>query len=265
MAIASSRRRHFSVRGSVRAVTRLWQIALLAMCVVGSVESAAADDFANANQLYDQGKFLEARQQYGAIAERGEWSANLFYNLGNANFRLGAPGLAALNYERALALDRAHPEAAMNLQLVRDRTGARFPAPSWSDRLGLRSSTNMLAVGGAAAVWFGVFCFVRILTRRGRNSALAWVGLLASIVTAALLGAALWHREQDAALAVVTASEAQARLAPADRAGVAEGLPAGSRVRVLSERGEWTYCVLPGGGRGWLPAGTLEKVRLSQS
>ena len=32
-------------------------------------------------------------------------------------------------------------------------------------------------------------------------------------------------------------------------------------VRVLSERGEWIYCELPGQGRGWIPDGAVERVR----
>ena len=77
--------------------------------------------------------------------------------------------------------------------------------------------------------------------------------------------AGVWLRERDSTLAVSTEKEAVARLAPADRASVAESLPAGSRVRVLSERGEWIYCALPGGGLGWIPDQQVEKVRLKKS
>ena len=41
-------------------------------------------DFDEANSLYDAGKFGEAKQVYEKLAGRGEWSANLFYDLGNA-------------------------------------------------------------------------------------------------------------------------------------------------------------------------------------
>ncbi len=46
---------------------------------------------------------------------------------------------------------------------------------------------------------------------------------------------------------------------------MAEALPAGSQVRVLSERGEWIYCELPGTGRGWIPDGAVERVRPAKS
>src|SRR5882757_1625792 len=94
---------------------------------------AHADDFDAANQLFDAGKFDEARQQYSALVERGEWSANLFYNLGNADFRAGSPGRAMLDYERAIVLDPAHSEARGNLKLLRDQANAKVPERTWLD------------------------------------------------------------------------------------------------------------------------------------
>jgi hypothetical protein len=80
------------------------------------------------------------------------------------------------------------------------------------------------------------------------------------VLVGAYAAAALWRVARDQATAVVVVPEALARLDAADRAGVAEALPAGSDVRVLSEHGDWIYCELPGGGRGWLPRKSVEKV-----
>ena len=76
-------------------------------------------------------------------------------------------------------------------------------------------------------------------------------------------GVGVWHLGQNRSLAIVLAKEAEARLAPAASAGPAATLPAGSQVRVLSERGDWVYCAMPGANRGWLPAGVLARVELS--
>ena len=72
---------------------------------------------------------------------------------------------------------------------------------------------------------------------------------------------ALSLHERDRALAIVTAKEAEARLAPAESASLAAVLPAGSRVRVLSERGPWTYCDLPEKRRGWFASEAIERIR----
>ena len=64
--------------------------------------SRTGDDmFAKANTAFAAGQFKSAIQQYQAVVQSGEWSANLFYDLGNAYFRDSDFGRAILNYERA--------------------------------------------------------------------------------------------------------------------------------------------------------------------
>src|SRR5262245_3294291 len=107
-------------------------VRLLLFLWVGLLANAVrASEFDEANQRYDAGKFGEAKQTYERLVGRGEWSANLFYNLGNAAYRISAPGKAVLNYERALALDGSHTEARANLKWLREQTGAKAAAVRW--------------------------------------------------------------------------------------------------------------------------------------
>src|SRR2546421_12246433 len=90
----------------------------------------AADDgaFAKANQAYAEGRFQEAATGYENLIRSGNWNASLFYDLGNARYRLGDFGQAVLNFERALALDPRHPEAEANLRLGRgEGSGLELP------------------------------------------------------------------------------------------------------------------------------------------
>ena len=215
-----------------------------------------AGEFDDANALYDAGKFGEAKQTYERLAGRGEWSANLFYNLGNAAFRMSAPGQAVLNYERALALDGTHTEARANLQWLREQTGAKMAPRQWWEYVYPILPGGVFAVTAAVAFWVGVFALV---SRRY----FGWASF--AFLLAGYAGVGVWRADREAAMAIITGKETSAKLAPADRAGLAEPLPEGSRVRVLSERGEWIYCALPGGGRGWIAEPHLERVRLKKS
>src|SRR5512132_2820808 len=108
-------------------------IAILCSAVSAASSFAQAEgDFTKANQEYAQGHFKEAISVYEALVRTGQWSANLFYDLGNAYFRTGDFGHAILNYERALALERHHPEATANLQIARDEARALELQQSWS-------------------------------------------------------------------------------------------------------------------------------------
>jgi tetratricopeptide (TPR) repeat protein len=235
-------------------------------CLLAAIASPARADspspaFEEANQFYTQGKFAEAKAAYQkAEAQAGGLTANLEYNLGNTEFRLSAPGRAALAYERALFLEPQFPEARANLSFVRGQTGAKLVSESSLDRLVLPWSPNAYVICATVAVWLAVFLVAGMLLYGWFESLAAWSGLFCALAIGAYSGFALSQDGARRSLAVVVEKEATARLEAFDRSGVSEVLSAGSRVRVLSERGPWIYCELPGDRRGWLPAATLEKL-----
>src|SRR5207302_7472376 len=92
-------------------------------------------EFGKATQEYSAGHFQEAINRYEAVVRSGEASANLFYDLGNAYFRVADFGRAILNYERSLALERHHPEAEANLRIARDQARALELAPPPLERM----------------------------------------------------------------------------------------------------------------------------------
>ena len=130
---------------------------LLSVFWAGSSLAQPNADFTKANEEYAQGHFTEAISGYEALVRAGQWSANLFYDLGNAYFRTGEFGRAILNYERALALERHHPEAAANLQIVRDEARALELQQSWRERYVQIASVNQYCIAGAIAFWLAAF------------------------------------------------------------------------------------------------------------
>jgi hypothetical protein len=59
-------------------------------------------------------------------------------------------------------------------------------------------------------------------------------------------------------IAIVIAERAPVHPEPAEHSKAGESLPGGSQVRVLGESGGWTYCLLPGGQRGWVTSSSLD-------
>ena len=236
------------------------------LCAV-STSSAFAQldsDFAKANQDYAQGNFKEAISGYETLVGSGQWSANLFYDLGNAYFRTGDFGRAILNYERALVLERHHPEATANLQIARDEARALEMQQSWPERYLQFASINQYSIAAAVVFWVGVFCIVRLIFARRRSAATIALSILSLFIfaIAALATYGLDRGSKGRALAIVTGQDVQARLATADTANSVLALPPGSEVKILSTRGDWIYAVLPNNLRGWLPAKSTELVRL---
>src|SRR5205814_10590505 len=150
------------------------------ICTFIAASSFAQTDFDKANQEYAQGHFKAAIDGYEALARSGQWSANVFYDLGNAYFRTGDFGRAILNYERALALERHHPEATANLQIARDEAHALELQQSWPERYLQFASVNQYCIAAAITFWLAVFGFFMLLFALRRSGSLiaAFVFLL---------------------------------------------------------------------------------------
>jgi tetratricopeptide (TPR) repeat protein len=224
----------------------------------------AQTDFDKANQQYAQGHFKEAISGYEVLVHAGQWSANLFYDLGNAYFRAGDFGHAILNYERALALERHHPEATANLQIARDEAHALELQQSWPERYSQFASVDEYSIAAAIAFWLAMFAIFVLIFGRRRSAT-----LIAALIFCLLVGAgaiyAVYTLERGAngsALAIVTGKDVQARLATADTANSVLALPPGSEVKILSTRGDWIYVALPNTLRGWIPTKDAQQVRL---
>jgi tetratricopeptide (TPR) repeat protein len=240
----------------------------ISLCLTFGIASSAVAQsdvqFTKANQAYAQGRFKEAISGYEALVRSKQWSANLFYDLGNAYFKTGDFGRAILNYERALALERHHPEATANLQIARDEARALELRQSWPERYLQFASVNQYSLAAAIAFWLAAFAIVMLIFAR-RRSAVSMVMLMLCLLVSVVSIYAVYALERGSkgdALAIVTGKDVQARLATADTANSILALPPGSEIKILSTRGEWVYAALPNNLRGWIPVKNAEQVRL---
>jgi tetratricopeptide (TPR) repeat protein len=220
--------------------------------------------FAKANQAYSEGRFQEAVDGYQNLVTSGQRSANLFYDLGNAWFRLGNFGEAILGYERALALDPHHPEASANLALVRDEARALELKRSGLERYIEAGTPAQYSLAASIAFWVALFGAARLLFSRRRSAALVSLLVLSAVIFAGAVFAlySLESGSKGGDLAIVTGKKIEARLATADTASSVLALPPGTEIKVLSQRGDWLYAALPNDLRGWIPANAAQRVRM---
>ena len=233
--------------------------------VVSLVSSAIAQpdaQFVRANDEFAKGQFQHAIRDYEALVQARDWSAPLFYNLGNAYFRVADFGRAILSYERALALEPQHPETVANLALAREEARALELQNNRFTALLKHVSSSQLTIAAVIAFWIAVFAIAAILLNRRRSAFLVAIALLGSAV--AIGGGVCINQIEKSrkSLAIVVAPEVQARLATADNASSVLQLPPGSEINVLSRRGDWVYAQLPNNLRGWIPSPSIELVRL---
>ena len=220
--------------------------------------------FAKANQEYAAGDFKAAIDDYEELVRSGQDTPNLFYNLGNAYFRKTDFGRAILNYERALALDPHHPEAEANLRIARDEARALELVPNRWERIFAFADENQYALVASTSFWIGIFSVAAWVLGRGRGRGAVALSILSLSIFAIAVGASyeLGRGKNGRGLAIVTGDKVEARLATADNANRVLTLPAGSEIKIASQRGDWLYAVLPNNLRGWIPSTGAEQVRL---
>jgi tetratricopeptide (TPR) repeat protein len=234
--------------------------------VITAAGAVAADDnlFATANQAYAEGHFDRAAEGYEKLINSGNCNANLFYDLGNARYRLGDFGQAILNYERALALEPRHPEADANLRLARDEARALEMRRDRMERYASMATVKQYSIAAAIGFWFALFLAAKLFFSTRRSTGRIALIVLSLLVTGVSVFAiyTLENGARGTALAVITGKNVEARLATADTAKSILVLPAGSEINVLSERGDWYYAELPNDQRGWIPASSAQRVRM---
>ena len=76
------------------------------------------DLFEQANKLYIEESYLESIELYENILEKNKGNSKIFYNLGNAYFRVNKVGLAIWAYKNALRLNPRNKDISYNLTIA---------------------------------------------------------------------------------------------------------------------------------------------------
>lgn len=244
---------------SIAAVT-----AACALLPHGAVLAGTDPSFDSANALYEAEEFEKAREAYEAMLQTA-LSREVLFNLGNTNFRLGRFGEACLAYRRAELLDPGMAEASQNLRLLQRKLEFLEFSDTGVERAAGRLSASQWITLTCSGLWLILIGGVTLLLYRPGHP---WSGiLLATTIGGALLaGLALAggfiHRGRldPASLFIVTANNVVATAGPFPDAKEIIGLPAGSEVRVVAERGPWLFVHIPGTRAGWIGRETVEAL-----
>lgn len=222
-----------------------------------------AELFDQANRLYAEQDYEEARQAYEKIVKSGTRDPAVFLNLGHAEYRLDRPALAAINYRRALALDPANNAARSSLEHVQRELGQPAPGVGFADLVGQYVSFDLLALLGSLLFWAGILLVVFAVFSKQRRTGLLVLGILVAVAAATAV-AVSWAGDSRIALSQISilTDDAVARSAPAENGQKLSDLKQGGAVRVLASRDDWSLVRLPVGIDGWVPSNKLEPVFL---
>lgn len=232
--------------GKGQRIRRTISVATPAVLCLVLVSSLRAQSF-TPEQLYERGAVAQAVQGFQQRAHLEPEVSAHWFNLGAAEFRIGAAGEALAAWTRAKRLAPRDPAIRRALRLVPPpdtrSTRALWSPPVTPDELWIT----------AALLW--IVGWIGYAVSRGRQR-WAVVAVTALVVAGAAGGLALWYRRP---LAIVTADHSIA-LSPHELAPSVQPVQVGSVVTLLSTSGEWDMVRSSSGEVGWLPRNIVEKL-----
>ena len=229
--------------------------------------SFAQSTFDQANAAYADGRYDEAATLYQAMIDE-EPNAQLYYNLGNAQFKQGELAQAIMAYERSLRLDPSNKDAQYNLAFAQSRITDNiveqdFFLSTWAKTIRncLREHTWLvLSICLFILALAGLLLFLLGREPWLRKTAFhtAWIALLFSLV-AGLNAASLHRRDTLRNEAIITQGVVNAKSSP-DRSGTdLFTIHEGTKVTIRETLGEWSN-IRVGNNEGWIRTSNLERI-----
>lgn len=259
-----------------RFITALLSVLFLgANAGVASVSSnvAAHDNdtlWNDANAAYYTGDYASAAALYDSIEMSGSVSAKLYYNKGNALFKMGKIGESILYYNKALRLAPADNDIAHNLAIANTYTRNRIePVPEFFAKRWMRSVSKMMSGNAWAGVSLGLFALVLAgalvyllpLRRRVRKAGF-WSGVAALVLMVFALSFASrsYRHATHPSEGIVTTASATVKSSPADSGKDLFLLYEGDKVVVGDVLGEWSEITVANGSRGWMKTAAVSMI-----
>ena len=245
-----------------------FSVIFLGLMGVGISETKAEDVASSAKEAYESAKFEDAAALWLDAAPYDTLSADTLYNIGNASYRMGSPGEAALYYRRALVKESDHEEALQNLRFIERKYGSitvtRQAYQYVLAKLSLAGWKSILW-GGAWLLVIGLLVFPA--TRpRARLRVAGVIGFILGPLMISIGALGCYYFPNDAEFApldrqaVVVGADIVLHTDAARTSPEVIDAPPGSLAEVIKRSGRWAYVGFATKTRGWVEASDIEMV-----
>jgi tetratricopeptide (TPR) repeat protein len=149
--------------------------------------SQVNDEFAMANNFYQNKDYDSAIRMYQSVLNQGVESAPLYFNLGNAYFKKGNLGMAVLNYLRARRLDPSDEDIIHNLEFAKQFSRIQMEGvelnPVNSFMSSIVDSYHLYKLAWLTSIFFIILIVILIFRfGLGMNNSVIRVGVTLTII-----------------------------------------------------------------------------------
>lgn len=223
-----------------------------------------------ANSHYVDNDFDKAAELYQTLVDSGYQSAEIYFNLGNAYFKLNRIPYAILNYERAYRLNPNDEDIEFNLEYARTFTVDRIePLPVFFLLKWYRSVRQILSSNGWAwcsLFWIAVtlsfvliFWFALKSSTKRLSFSLGIISLVFAVVSIVFSGQEK-ENETIRDKAIIFQSVVTVKSSPGETGKEIFILHSGTKVQITKALGKWVEVRIADGNKGWIPSESIELI-----
>ena len=227
--------------------------------------------FGQGNSLYNDGKFQDAINTYERILDTKNHSAELYFNLANAYYKLNRIAPSVYYYEKALQLSPKDEDIINNLSFAKNMTIDDIEV---MPEMGFAKITNQVINTYSFDTWaklsvFFVVLFVVLFlayyfsyssTSKRFAFLVSNLSIVLILITLAFAFQKYDYEEKDKP-AIVFAQESEIKSEPNLRSEIAFKLHEGTKVQVLEVYNEnWTKIKLADGKTGWISSEDIKEL-----
>jgi len=227
--------------------------------------------FDQANKLYNEGDYEGAIANYEKIIETGQHSAAIYYNLGNAHYKLNNVAPTIYYYEKALLLSPNDEDIKNNISFARNMTLDAIevlPQTGFSriieNSIGKLSYDAWAVLSIVFVIAFVVAFLLYYFSFKQQTKRLYFI--LSVLFIMLCISTIVFAFEEYNTLkknrpAIVFAAESVVKSEPNERSEDVFLLHEGTKVNVLEVLGDWNKIKLLDGKIGWMIQDDIKELK----
>lgn len=222
------------------------------------------------NEAYAKNQYSKAASAYQQVLEAGYESAAVYFNLGNAHYKLAELPEAILNYEKALKLNPGDADIQLNLQLanlkITDRIEAvpEFFLTRWWKEFVLFIPLGTLSVFiliCAIAGFISLIAYLYLSTIWPKKMAFyGGVTLLSFALLFLIMAGVQSHYLNADQEGIVFSGAADVKSGPNGKQKTLFVVHEGTKVNIREQDNDWVRIVLANGNGGWIKLAEIRKI-----
>lgn len=221
-------------------------------------------------QAYQNNDYQTAIEQFEAALQHGKASAALYYNLGNAYYKMDEIGPAILNYERAKKMEPRDADIEFNLQIAQLKVVDKIPSPEadfffkvWN---GVKNILSLEQFAIIAIILYVIFILLIVLRLLVKSPGLANMARYSAVpvfillILVASLFVVRIRQDVNVKHGVILVDKVSVVSSPSSGSTEMFALHEGVKIQIIAQSGDFTRIRLTDGKDGWVPRGALEII-----